>query len=94
LSTLLTASTVEALAQRLHSEDTGTQTSLVPIRATGSKGTLFCVHGGGGHVLRFRAMAARLDADQPFYGLRSPEADGAVARLTVEDLAGEIYSRH
>jgi len=29
-------------------------------------------------------MAARLDVDQPFYGLRSPEADGAVARLTVE----------
>ena len=89
LSTLLTASTVEALAQRLHSEDTGTQTSLVPIRATGSKAPLFCVHGGGGHVLRFRAMAARLDADQPFYGLRSPEADGAVARLTVEDLAAK-----
>jgi len=46
-------------------------------------------HGGGGHVLRFRAMAARLDVDQPFYGLRSPEADGAVARLTVEDLAAK-----
>jgi thioesterase domain-containing protein len=32
-------------------------------------------------------MAARLDADQPVYGLRSPEADGAVATLTVEELA-------
>ena len=89
LSTLLTASTIEALAQRLQSEEAGNQSSLVPIRATGSRPPLFCVHGGGGHVLRFRAMAARLDADQPFYGLRSPEADGAVARLTVEDLAAK-----
>jgi thioesterase domain-containing protein len=37
-------------------------------------------------------MAARLDADQPFYGLRSPEADGAVARLTVEALAAKYIS--
>jgi non-ribosomal peptide synthetase component F/thioesterase domain-containing protein len=92
LSTLLTAPTIIALAQRLQSEETGSQSSLVPIRATGSKPPLFCVHGGGGHVLRFRAMAARLDADQPFYGLRSPEADGVVARLTVEDLAAKYIS--
>jgi non-ribosomal peptide synthetase component F/thioesterase domain-containing protein/acyl carrier protein len=92
LSTLLTAPTIEALAHRLQSEETGNQSSLVPIRATGSKPPLFCVHGGGGHVLRFRAMAARLDADQPFYGLRSPDADGAVARLTVEDLATKYIS--
>ncbi len=87
LSTLLTASTIAALARQLKSEQTTDQSSLVPIRANGNRPPLFCVHGGGGHVLRFRAMAARLSPDQPFYGLRSPEADGALARFTVEDLA-------
>ena len=89
LSTLLTASTIESLALKLKTEESGDQSSLVPIRASGRRPPLFCVHGGGGHVLRFRAMAARLDSEQPFYGLRSPEADGAVARLTVENLAAK-----
>jgi thioesterase domain-containing protein/acyl carrier protein len=87
LSTLLTAPTIEQLARHLRSKEATEYSSLVPIRPTGSKPPLFCVHGGGGHVLRFRAMAARLDPDQPFYGLRSPNLDGVVKKVTVEELA-------
>jgi thioesterase domain-containing protein len=87
LSTLLTAPTIEQLARHLRSKEASEHSSLVPIRPSGSKPPLFCIHGGGGHVLRFRAMAARLDPDQPFYGLRSPEVDGAVKKVTVEELA-------
>jgi non-ribosomal peptide synthetase component F/thioesterase domain-containing protein/acyl carrier protein len=87
LSTLLTAPTIEQMARHLRSKEATEHSSLVPIRPSGSKPPLFCVHGGGGHVLRFRAMAARLDPDQPFYGLRSPEVDGAVKKVTVEELA-------
>ncbi len=87
LSTLLTAPTIEQLALHLGTKEAAEYSSLVPIRPTGSKSPLFCVHGGGGHVLRFRAMAARLDPDQPFYGLRSPNVDGAVQKVTVEELA-------
>jgi thioesterase domain-containing protein/acyl carrier protein/NRPS condensation-like uncharacterized protein len=87
LSTLLTAPTIEQLARHLRSKEATEHSSLVPIRPSGSKPPLFCVHGGGGHVLRFRAMAARLDPDQPFYGLRAPDVDGAVKKVTVEELA-------
>jgi len=87
LSTLLTAPTIEQLARHLEHGGESEHPSLVPIRPSGAKPPLYCVHGGGGHVLRFREMAARLDANQPFYGLRSPEADGAVKKVTVEDLA-------
>jgi thioesterase domain-containing protein/acyl carrier protein len=87
LSTLLTSPTIEQLARHLQTKEATEHSSLVPIRPTGSKSPLFCVHGGGGHVLRFRAMAARLDPDQPFYGLRSPNVDGAVQKVTVEELA-------
>lgn len=86
LSTLITAPTIEQLARHL-GEQGDEYSSVVPIHPSGSRPPLFCVHGGGGHVLRFRAMAARLDPDQPFYGLRSPEFDGASAQVTVEDLA-------
>lgn len=86
LSTLLTAPTIELLVRHL-SDETAQDSSVVPIQPSGSRPPLFCVHGGGGHVLRFRAMAARLDPDQPFYGLRSPEVDGASTQVTVEDLA-------
>jgi non-ribosomal peptide synthetase component F/thioesterase domain-containing protein/acyl carrier protein len=87
LSILLTAPTIEQLARHLRSKDATEPSSIVPIRPAGSKPPLFCVHGGGGHVLRFRAMAARLDPDQPFYGLRAPDVDGAAKTVTVEELA-------
>lgn len=87
LSTLLTAPTVEKLALHLERDEGSKHSSVVPIQPLGSKPPLFCVHGGGGHVLRFRAMAARLDPDQPFYGLRAPEIDGATNQITVEELA-------
>ncbi|HWG58371.1 MAG TPA: condensation domain-containing protein [Candidatus Acidoferrales bacterium] len=86
LSTLIIAPTIEQLV-RYVTEEGSEYSSVVPIKPSGSRPPLFCVHGGGGHVLRFRAMAARLDPDQPFYGLRSPEFDGASAQVTVEDLA-------
>lgn len=46
--------------------------SLVPIRAEGTKPPLFCVHPVGGSTIRFFELARALPADQPVYGLQSP----------------------
>ena len=48
-----------------------------------SKGTedirpLFCVHGAGGNVLNFRALAGYLDPRIPFVGVRALGSDGGV----------------
>ncbi len=56
-----------------------TWTPLVPI----SKGSeyvapLFCVHGAGGNVLNFRALAGFLDPRLPFLGLRALGSDGGL----------------
>jgi thioesterase domain-containing protein/acyl carrier protein len=44
--------------------------SLVPIRASGSKPPLFVIHAGGGHVFFYYPMTKYLDQDQPVYALQ------------------------
>lgn len=90
LSDLLSAPTIESLAALLRSSDQLPTSSLVPIQTRGTRPSLFCVHGGGGHVLRFRDLALELGSEQPFYGLRSPDFGGVNGEVTVERLA-EIY---
>ncbi|MGH9466179.1 MAG: non-ribosomal peptide synthetase [Terriglobales bacterium] len=90
LSTLLAAPTIEQLAAVLDSSENATVSSLVPVQVQGDGPALFCVHGGGGHVLRFRELAVELGPRQPFYGLRSPIFHGAEDDVTVERLA-ETY---
>jgi amino acid adenylation domain-containing protein len=88
-STLLEASTIELVAvlvvtgQREYS-------SLVPIRATGSSPSFFCVHGIGGEVIGFRQLADHLGDEQPFYGLRA--GMGNSDPLSVEAIAGHYVT--
>ena len=71
-TTLLEAPTIAQLAQVI---DSGAghprYTSLVPVRATGSKTPFFCVHGGGGAVFFVRDIANHIPADRPVYGLQA-----------------------
>ncbi len=76
----------EALASAASRERTATHgahdgggygwSTLVPIKPAGSRPPLFCVHGAFGHVLRFHALAAHLDPEQPFYGLQAQGLNG------------------
>ncbi|MFJ8477445.1 amino acid adenylation domain-containing protein [Kitasatospora sp. NPDC094011] len=44
---------------------------VLPIRPTGSRPPLFCVHGGLGFALPFAALAEHLDPSRPVYGLQA-----------------------
>ncbi len=44
--------------------------NLVPIRASGFKRPLFCLHAGGGHVFFYSPLAAYMDEDRPIYALQ------------------------
>ena len=93
-SILFQASTVEKLAAVL-SDDAGAESwrSLVAIQPTGSKPPFFCVHGLGGHVLRFGALAQHLGQDRPFYGLQAYGLDGQhPCHTRVEDMAAHYIS--
>ena len=93
LATLLRAPTIEQLAAELEgkTDAAATQwTSLVPVQPKGTRPALFLVHGAGGNVLLYRALAEHLAPEYPFYGLQSRGLDGASAPLTsIEEMAVE-----
>jgi amino acid adenylation domain-containing protein len=89
IAALLQAPTIEQLASILRGEGClSGWSSLVPIKPSGSKRPLFCVHGGGGTVIVYRELAQHLEPDQPMYGLQAQGLDGKQPRLNqVEDMA-------
>ncbi len=71
---ILERPTVEALAEGLSAgEEPGSYEPLVPLRATGCRPPLFCVHPFGGNVLCYVDLVRELPPDQPFYGLKAPD---------------------
>lgn len=88
---LLQHPTIKDLAQLLEKEeDTSSWSALVPIRASGSKPPLFCVHAGGAHVFFYNAMAHHLGAEQPVYAIQPLGLDGVEAyHNSIEEMASD-----
>jgi thioesterase domain-containing protein/acyl carrier protein len=89
LAVLLGAGTIQALAAVLRGEPSSAPASpLVPIRASGSRPPVFCVHGMGGEVLSYVDLAHALWSDQPLYGLQAlPWRQDEDVELSVEEIA-------
>jgi thioesterase domain-containing protein/acyl carrier protein len=89
LAVFFEAPTVRQLAEVLDGEGwTPELTSLVPIQANGSKAPLFCVHGAGGEVMFYHALAQYLGDDQPLYGLQAQGTGGKYPHHgSVEEMA-------
>ena len=93
LSLLIVAPTIEQLAAKLRPPQRQVRrqkdrSHIVAIRETGTKLPLFCIHGGGGHLLDYRDMIETLPDDQPIYGLRASDVNEAYPE-TVEELADQ-----
>ena len=90
LASLFNAPTIAALAGLIEQAkpDDLRWPSLVPIQPSGTKPRFFCVHGAGGNVLLYQALAQHLGPDFPFFGLHSQGLDGKTAPLgTIEEMA-------
>jgi len=94
LAALFEARTVRRLAdairkaQQPEAAEQKTWSTLVPIQPNGSRIPFFCIHGVGGGVLNYEAMAKALGPDQPFYAFRSLLlAREGVLETTIEELA-------
>ncbi len=59
---------------------------VVALQPGGTKPPFFCVHGIGGEVQGYAALARLMDPDRPFYGLRAP-LDAGRAFPGIETLA-------
>jgi thioesterase domain-containing protein len=90
LSLLFRGLTPERLAQAIADQAPKPASSpyVVPIRQTGTKPPLFLLHGIGGEVISYGPLAARLEDDQPVYGLVPAPLDVEGGDLSIERLAG------
>ena len=71
ITALIGAPTISALADLLRSDEKSVSLgSLVPIRVTGSRPPLFCIHADGS-VFIYRRFAEYLDPSIPLYGLQA-----------------------
>jgi amino acid adenylation domain-containing protein len=86
LATVFEGATIEHLTRVICQEKKGgpraQQSPLVPIQPRGTKRPFFLVHGVGGNVLTYSALAKYLGPDQPLYGLESIGLDGKQPPLT------------
>jgi thioesterase domain-containing protein/NADP-dependent 3-hydroxy acid dehydrogenase YdfG/acyl carrier protein len=94
LSTIFQARTVRSLARLIDSKRVRANRSpgtvleaVVPIQPSGTKPPLFCVHGVGGNVLNYEALARHLGANQPVYGLQSIGLCGLAPDQTITEMA-------
>ncbi|MGK5628106.1 amino acid adenylation domain-containing protein [Streptomyces sp. URMC 123] len=77
--TVFEAPTPAALCERLDGDGGGAAGGfdvLLPLRATGERPPLFCVHPVGGLSWCYAGLLRGLDAEQPVYGLQSRGVDG------------------
>jgi len=87
-SMLLQHPTIQSLAQAWNTNTDTRWSSLVPLRASGSKPPLFTIHGGGGHVFFYQPLARYLDADQPVFALQPAGLDGeSEQHQSIEEMA-------
>jgi amino acid adenylation domain-containing protein len=92
LATLFKSPTIEQLSRALTGEVEESAdenwSPLVPIQPRGNKRPLFLVHGAGGNVLLYQALARHLAPDYPLYGLQSQGLDAKTPPLnSLEEMA-------
>jgi amino acid adenylation domain-containing protein len=89
LAALFQAPTIEQLAAVLRQEGKSCPVaSLVAIQPGTSPAPLYCIHGGGGHVLGFMPLVKHLGAGQPVYGLQARGLYGEQPPCTrIEEMA-------
>ncbi|MCP4657027.1 MAG: non-ribosomal peptide synthetase, partial [bacterium] len=76
VANLFQAPTIEKQAAILRRREQSAPACLVPLRASGSRPPLFCIHAAGGHVACYHALARHLGSEQPVYGLQAAGLEG------------------
>jgi thioesterase domain-containing protein/acyl carrier protein len=89
VAALFEAGTVAEMARLIESEEP--PGCVVAIQPGGDRPPFFCVHGNGGHVIGFHALAKHLGPDQPFYGIQSVGWDGEAVPFTSSEAMAAHY---
>jgi surfactin family lipopeptide synthetase A len=94
LAALVQSPTIRQLADLLEqTAPAGAWSSLVAIQPGGSQPPLFLVHGIGGNIVGYGALAHHLGPDQPVYGLQSWGLSGChTPHASVEEMAAHYVA--
>ena len=93
VATLFERPTIEQLAGALAAAEPVGASSLVPLQTGGARAPLFLVHGIGGDVMSFGALARHWRPEQPLYALQARSPDAAPPGPTrIEDLAEQYLA--
>jgi thioesterase domain-containing protein/acyl carrier protein len=91
-SSLLNHRNVKALAKFIAEQNGPVKfSSLVPLRATGSKPPIFCLHAGGGHVFFYKDLAKHLGTEQPVYALQRIGVDDVTEAAQDIESTASLY---
>ncbi|MGF1488147.1 MAG: amino acid adenylation domain-containing protein [Prochloraceae cyanobacterium] len=89
LASLFQNPTIAQLAKSIESDPIRSNSVLVPIKTTGNRSPLFCIHPIEGHVFCYRDLASHLE-EYPVYGLQSVGLDEDCQPLsTIEEMASQ-----
>ncbi|MGH7926537.1 MAG: thioesterase domain-containing protein, partial [Candidatus Binatia bacterium] len=95
VQTLFEAPTVAQLARRIYLDNSQqTLDILLPLRSTGTRIPLFCIHPLIGFCWCYSGLVSLLGSDQPIYGLHARGiAQPAPMSKTIEELAADYLNR-
>jgi amino acid adenylation domain-containing protein len=87
--TVMQHPTIAELSKLIQGETkTEAWSTVVPLRASGSKRPLFCIHAGGAHVFFYNGLTKYLSVEQPVYAIQPQGLDGLKEyHLTIEEMA-------
>jgi len=87
--TLMQHPTIAEMSKLIQGEaETEAWSTVVPLRASGSKRPLFCIHAGGAHVFFYNGLTKYLSTEQPVYAIQPQGLDGLKEyHLTIEEMA-------
>ena len=61
--------------------------TLIPLKANGSKNPVFVFHGVGGNVLNYVSLIPAFEADRPLVGVQSIGLNQNIENMTIEEMA-------
>lgn len=87
---LLEYTTIRKLSTRIHSQSTGANYKhLIPLRKSGDKDPLFCIHAGGGHVFFYQPLVKTINKKRPVYALHAGMEDPENLHDNIEEMTRE-----
>ncbi|GGW39331.1 condensation domain-containing protein [Arenibacter certesii] len=95
-TTLLFNPTIELIGLLLEKKETTELKNwkyIVPLKITGAKKPLFCVHGGEGHVLFYKLLPTYLGAERPVYLLQPKGINGeSPMHKSIEEMCADYLT--